>query len=982
MNENEEILIKISVAENEVEEKIISLRQSLTGLKAEKKELEKAFAGGLLSGKQFETAMEANAKATKHYSDELKDNRKTLADYTKVQDAAEGSIEKMRAGLPLLTAEYIKLSRAQRDSASGKAMLDNIRELSDELKENERAMGDNRRNVGNYIRDLNVMGINVGQAADSFKNGAEATKIFTKSILTTRGAFVLLGAVPILLFLTGLIAFFKSTDEGADKLAQGIAYLTGGLDALAKGIAPLGKLLVDLFTSPVSTIKNLVAGTDEYKVSLEGVARAALQAAEANAAYTRQLQVVEDNENALIAQRAKVGLQVDQALLKVKDRTLSEREKIRILQEAGKAEAALAKQETINARDRLAAILQLNITRQRSRALTDDELNAQLEAEAALINAKRNSLNIQQGIANRISAQNEAATASAKANADKQKEIAKNAAQDQVYQAQLALIRAKRRGEETLALEEDILRKEAKLQSVGLGKNSTQRKLIEAQTNAAILTLRIDHAQELQRRVLDIERSQISASLAVARRGSAEVRDLQISEIRRTAKEQLSELETAFKKQVITKEQYDESLADIQNSSNRAIDDARIQFQQAEINRIAELGKIRVQTELDTTEDFLAIRRNSASKVIEIERDQQLASLALMEITEEERTDREASIIATAAAKTREVYRQIMADYRADRLASIDTQLADTRAGSDKEYQLLRKRLKIELESELANTELSEKQKEAIRAKYRRIDLDLQKSHTQAVIDKVVETLSAATTTLTSFVDASVTRQINALDDQQKAALSSTALTSDARAKLEADFQKKREKIEKEAAEKRRKIASIENVINTAAGIQKAFATSGPIVGAILAALVLAKGIATQVTIDNQKFAQGGLINGPSHAQGGVKYRVGNRSVELEGGEAVINKHSTAKYLPQLSAINQAGGGVSLMKGFNGPKFSQPISYATPKFALGGLTASVNDDAIASAVERGIARANIRVGVDEITNKQRSVRYAEASGDI
>ena len=74
-----------------------------------------------------------------------------------------------------------------------------------------------------------------------------------------------------------------------------------------------------------------------------------------------------------------------------------------------------------------------------------------------------------------------------------------------------------------------------------------------------------------------------------------------------------------------------------------------------------------------------------------------------------------------------------------------------------------------------------------------------------------------------------------------------------------------------------------------------------------------------------EEFANGGLVQGKSHAQGGEKFAVGGRVVELEGGEAVMNKRSTAMFSNQLSAMNQAGGGVKFADGglLNSPSFSQ-----------------------------------------------------------
>jgi len=74
-----------------------------------------------------------------------------------------------------------------------------------------------------------------------------------------------------------------------------------------------------------------------------------------------------------------------------------------------------------------------------------------------------------------------------------------------------------------------------------------------------------------------------------------------------------------------------------------------------------------------------------------------------------------------------------------------------------------------------------------------------------------------------------------------------------------------------------------------------------------------------------EEFANGGMVHGKSHAQGGEKFAVGGRVVELEGGEAVMNKRSTAMFSNQLSAMNQAGGGVRFADGglLNQPSFSQ-----------------------------------------------------------
>ena len=87
-----------------------------------------------------------------------------------------------------------------------------------------------------------------------------------------------------------------------------------------------------------------------------------------------------------------------------------------------------------------------------------------------------------------------------------------------------------------------------------------------------------------------------------------------------------------------------------------------------------------------------------------------------------------------------------------------------------------------------------------------------------------------------------------------------------------------------------------------------------------------------------ETFANGGMVNGKSHAQGGEKFAVGGRVVELEGGEAVINKRSTAMFRNQLSSMNSAGGGVKFADGglMSSPSFTEAQFGANNQSAMMG----------------------------------------------
>jgi TP901 family phage tail tape measure protein len=155
--------------------------------------------------------------------------------------------------------------------------------------------------------------------------------------------------------------------------------------------------------------------------------------------------------------------------------------------------------------------------------------------------------------------------------------------------------------------------------------------------------------------------------------------------------------------------------------------------------------------------------------------------------------------------------------------------------------------------------------------------------------------------------------------------------------------------------------------------------SANPLFGAIVAAGAgsLISGVFenafSNITFANggmiQEFANGGLVHGKSHAQGGEKFAVGGRVVELEGGEAVINKRSTAMFGRQLSAMNAAGGGVKFADGglLNQPSFSQQQFNAIGQNQMMGAMGSSGKVVVVEA---------------DITDSQNSVSVIQSEATI
>jgi hypothetical protein len=77
-----------------------------------------------------------------------------------------------------------------------------------------------------------------------------------------------------------------------------------------------------------------------------------------------------------------------------------------------------------------------------------------------------------------------------------------------------------------------------------------------------------------------------------------------------------------------------------------------------------------------------------------------------------------------------------------------------------------------------------------------------------------------------------------------------------------------------------------------------------------------------------KNYGDGGMIDGPRHAQGGTL-------INAEGGEAVMTRGAVTMFAPLLSALNQAGGGTSfapnaLTTRYDAPNVSNPAQEQSP----------------------------------------------------
>ena len=155
----------------------------------------------------------------------------------------------------------------------------------------------------------------------------------------------------------------------------------------------------------------------------------------------------------------------------------------------------------------------------------------------------------------------------------------------------------------------------------------------------------------------------------------------------------------------------------------------------------------------------------------------------------------------------------------------------------------------------------------------------------------------------------------------------------------------KKEKLELQQRKKERDRAVISAIISTALATANGLATQPFVpVGIAMGALATTLGAVQIALIKSQKYANGGVIQGKPHSQGGVKV-LGGRA-EVEGGEFITNKQSTSANLDILEFINSKKRRVDLndLVTFYSTKKPLPKPMAKTKFANGGEIPTLRTD--------------------------------------
>ena len=413
-------------------------KQLQSALKDEKKQLDeagKAFKSGSLSQDDYKKAVSDSTKAQVELTKQLTDINKSISDNnsaikvnTTLLKSQEDSVDALRAQLAKNTKELNAMSAATRNNTDeGKALVAETKEISDRLKEMEKAVGDNRRNVGNYAESIqeamsSTQGLSGATAAmaTSLSGGVNILKVFN----ATLKANPILAIVSVILVLISTVEkLMKRNSEMAANLKAAFApfevifsRILDGITNMLSGVAKAFEWVSEKVVNLLSSIGLITEETTKAANAAKALSQQELAIYEAE---TKNLVTVSAMRRELEAQKTLVGDQ----LKSMNERNAAAQRGIAILKQMEAAEVGVLKQKY----EQIKAQNELGYTSKEDRRAEMQALADLQSKQAEYISQRKELENQASGL---VAQQNAANAAAFKANEEKKAAAAIKAAQD------------------------------------------------------------------------------------------------------------------------------------------------------------------------------------------------------------------------------------------------------------------------------------------------------------------------------------------------------------------------------------------------------------------------------------------------------------------------------------------------------------------------------------------------------------------------
>lgn len=413
-------------------------KQLQSALKDEKKQLDeagKAFKSGSISQDDYKKAVSDSTKAQVDLTKQLTDTNKSIADNnaaikvnTTLLSSQEDSVDALRAQLAKNTKELNAMSAATRNNTEeGKALVTETKEISDRLKEMEKAVGDNRRNVGNYAESVqealsSTQGLSgaTGSLVSSLNIGTQSFKAFTAVVK----ANPLLAIISLVLLLASTIEkLVKRNSEAAAALKAAFAPFEVIFSRILDGVTDMLTGIAEAFTwisdKVVALLSSIGAISEETTKAAKAAKELSQQELAIYEAETKNLVTVSAMRRELEAQKTLVGDQ----LKSMNDRNAAAQRGIAILKQMEAAEVGVLKQKY----EQIKAQNELGYTSKEDRRAEMQALADLQSKQAEYISQRKELENQASGL---IAQQNAKNAAAFKASEEKKSQAAIKAAQD------------------------------------------------------------------------------------------------------------------------------------------------------------------------------------------------------------------------------------------------------------------------------------------------------------------------------------------------------------------------------------------------------------------------------------------------------------------------------------------------------------------------------------------------------------------------
>ena len=461
-------------------------------------------------------------------------------------------------------------------------------------------------------------------------------------------------------------------------------------------------------------------------------------------------------------------------------------------------------------------------------------------------------------------------------------------------------------------------------------------------------------------------------------------------ELRQTILENVKKTEDEEVAEVNAK--YDQMLQDLEKASADYAVPVRIEGMseeeyQAELDKFDEfrLNQLKLETAIEQQreEEIKAIRDNALSEQLKSIEDAYADDLKKFTDNEGEKLKVQEKILReqiearrAAGQETGDLEAQLRANLSAQNAIGMAVELSSTELTAKQEYEIKMKYLQAQYELYQGN---KEKQAEILAQMNQAHQEYLDKTNEN--IEKAFETFDKLKERMTeidaifSQAEESELKKAEDYNERQKNILQSrldngliTQKEYEAEVtKLDEELDKKTAEIERRQAIRQRAMSIYSVILDTAKGIQKTLGELGWPLALPGIAYTTAMGVAQLATIAAAplpKAARGRLITGRTHAQGG-------EVIEAEAGEAIINRRATQMFLPLLSAINQAGGGVPFV-----------APYSDGGYAARYEAEKIDRSSIAQAVRAGLADMKIYTTIEDIRRADRRYTQVESRGNF